>query len=53
MELNLKLIRHKQIINLHEARTGAEFKVNTIETNAQISSIVGTDNRASTEVGFF
>jgi hypothetical protein len=41
-----------RIKNVHEASNGVEFKVNTIETTAQISSIVGIDNKASIEVDF-
>jgi hypothetical protein len=51
MELNLNL--SLPITNVHEARNGAEFKVNTIETTAQTSSIAGIDNTASKEVDFF
>jgi len=46
------LILSLKIKNVHEARNGAEFKVNTIETTEQTSIIVGTDNRAGTEVDF-
>ena len=46
--MNLSL-RTKKV---HEARNGAEFKVNTIETTVQTSSIAGIGNRASTEVDF-
>jgi len=41
-----------QIKNVHEASNGAEFKVSTMDATAQNSSIVGTDNRDSTEVDF-
>jgi hypothetical protein len=41
-----------QIKNAHEARNGVEFKVITIEINAQTPSIDGIGNEASTEVDF-